>query len=131
MSLYLIDGERVVPRCLRDAVVKLDQRFLDEDSQRVLPGELHFSGQWAEGDEVWLWLDPETGRELGYAAFPLIRGRGRVLQRVWIEPAYRRRGLLAEAWDVWCERYGEGFAIEEPNVAMRAFLESRREGGAR
>ena len=129
-SLYLIEGERVVPRSLRDAVLKLDQRFLDEDSRRQLhPSELDFSGQWRKGDDVWLWVDDSTGRELGYASFPVIHGRGRVLQRVWIEPAYRRQRLLTEAWGVWCERYGDDFAIEEPNAAMRAFLERRGAAG--
>jgi hypothetical protein len=33
ISLCLIEGERVVPRSLRDAVLKLDQRFLGEDSR--------------------------------------------------------------------------------------------------
>ncbi len=123
VSLFLIAGDRVVPRSLRDAVVKLDHRFLDEDSRRQLPiGELEFSGKWAQGDDVWLWVDDETGRELGYATFPIIPGKGRVLQRVWIEPAYRRQHLLTDAWAVWCERYRDDLPIEEPNAAMRAFM---------
>ena len=84
--------------------------------------ELEFSGKWGKGDDVWLWIDEATGRELGYASFPLIPGRGRVLQRVWIEPAYRHQYLLTDAWHVWCERYGQDFPIEEPNAAMQAFL---------
>jgi hypothetical protein len=98
-SLYLIEGDRVVPRSLRDAVLNLDHRFLDEDARRQLRlDELEFSGKWGKGDDVWLWIDEETGRELGYASFPLIPGRGRVLQRVWIEPAYRHQYLLTDAW---------------------------------
>jgi hypothetical protein len=131
VSLYLIEGDRVVPRSLREAVVKLDHRFLDEDSRRqLLIGELEFSGKWSKGDDVWLWVDEETGRELGYASFPLIPGRGRVLQRVWIEPAYRRQHLLTDTWDVWCERYGDDFPIDEPNAAMLAFLSRRGAGPA-
>jgi hypothetical protein len=128
-SLYLIEGDRVVPRSLREAVLNLDHRFLDEDARRQLRlDELEFSGKWGKGDDVWLWIDEETGRELGYASFPLIPGRGRVLQRVWIEPAYRHQHLLTDAWHVWCERYGEDFPIEEPNAAMQAFLARRAVG---
>ena len=128
-SLYLIEGDRVVPRSLRDAVLDLDHRFLDEDARRQLRlDELEFSGKWGKGDDVWLWIDEATGRELGYASFPLIPGRGRVLQRVWIEPAYRHQYLLTDAWHVWCERYGQDFPIEEPNAAMQAFLARRGVG---
>lgn len=128
-SLYLIEGGGAVPRSLRDAVMKLDHRFLDEDARRQLRfDELDFSGKWGKGDDVWLWVDEETGRELGYASFPLMPGRGRVLQRVWIEPASRHQHLLTDAWDVWCERYGEDFPIEEPNAAMQAFLACRDPG---
>ena len=128
-SLYLIEGDRVVPRSLRDAVLDLDHRFLDEDARRQLRlDELEFSGKWGKGDDVWLWIDEATGRELGYASFPLIPGRGRVLQRVWIEPAYRHQYLLTDAWHLWCERYGQDFPIEEPNAAMQAFLARRGVG---
>ena len=130
VSLYLIEGDRVVPRSLRNAVLKLDHRFIDEDSRRqLLLRDLEFSGKWGKGDDVWLWVDDETGRELGYASFPHIPGRGRVLQRVWIEPGYRRQHLLTGAWDVWRERYGDDFPVDEPNAAMRTFLARRGAGG--
>ena len=129
VSLQLIDGGQVVTRSLRLAVAELDARFVSEDQRDLPPSNF----AWPEGDEVWLWRDDAEGRAIGFAAFPGgLRGpvswpastQWPTLMRVWIEPAYRRQGLLTKAWDAWTERYG-AFDVESPNRAMRAFLDRR------
>jgi hypothetical protein len=39
-----------------------------------------------------------------------------VLQRVWIEPGYRRQRLLTDSWKIWRERYGDTFPIDDQHL---------------
>jgi hypothetical protein len=108
-SLYLIDGERVTPRSLRVAVAELDKRFVAEDPRDLTLYNYERDSAWPEGDEAWLWLADDDGTEIGFASFS-----GTSLYRVWIDPEYRRTGLLTAAWDAWSDRYGE-FDVQQPD----------------
>ncbi len=89
-SLYLLDGEQVIPQALRRVVVELDHAFAAEDPRELGPENFG----WHHRNEAWLWLDNDFGREVGFATFPFT-GRGWVLRRVWIEPGWRGRGLFS------------------------------------
>lgn len=80
-----------------------------------------FGGDTLGWDEAWL-----CG-QAGYASFhrgvrlPLPGERYWMLDRVWLRPELRRRGLLTAVWPEWLERYGN-FEVAAPNSEMRAFL---------
>ena len=42
---------------------------------------------------------------------------------IWLHPNYRRRGILTSNWELFKEKFGENFYVEQPrSEAMRAFL---------
>ena len=87
-----------------------------------------FGGTFFYYDEAWAW-----GPFDGYALFTRWPDCWQ-LDRVWIRPALRRRGLLSAAWPVWRERYGDFiersesvYATEPASDGMQAFLAKVRD----
>jgi RimJ/RimL family protein N-acetyltransferase len=119
VSLYRIDPERATPREMA-RVAELDRCFVEEDSQRLALAE-----DLEPNEEVWLWIDDADDHAVGFASFGKEPPGVGVwtLHRVWLQPEFRRRGLLSDAWPTFFDHYGDMIGgIPGANRAINASL---------